>query len=342
MPSRDIYAFTKFVTSDAALQELPFAYYFDGTAGVVDLWTPPVNNRGRSIEVLYLGFSEELTPENGRLHLQGMLELASPLSNKTISNWLAVADVREARDAEALYRYTRKTDDPTFVSGPYEYRTWKPSVGQGKRTDWDGVAEFVDEMAKNHKSEYEISNAVSLSYPRIFICNSSGITKLILTALARYPHKKPELTALRPFQNHLMQIFQTEPDDRTIHWVYDNEGGAGKSRFAAHLADHHGALILEGKKNDAAYLFQGQRIVVFDLARTQEDSCKGLYQLAENIKNGRVHSGKYVPVNKISSGSHVVFFANFPPPEGTFSNDRMQTIDLSTWVPPEPGAFDFA
>lgn len=330
MPSRDIYAFTKHLRSPEAVQGLPFAYYIQDGQGVVDLWELPVNNRGRSIEVLYLGFSEELTPTSGSLHLQGMLELASPLSHKTISEWLDTADIENAVDPDALYKYTRKTSDPTFISGPYNYKTYKPLyAGQGKRTDWDNLAEFIDDMAKKHATEYQISNAVSLSYPRIFICNSSGVTKLILTAIARYPHKKPELTELRPFQRHLMQVFESEPDDRTIHWVYDKKGGAGKSRFAAHLRDYHNALILEGKKNDAAYLFQGQPIVVFDLARTQEDSCKGLYQLAENIKNGHVHSGKYVPVNKTSAGSHVVFFANFPPPEGTFSEDRVNLIDLS-------------
>jgi len=332
MPSRNIYSFTAWPMGRPGLDELPFAYYLHENIGVVDIWEHPVNNRGRTVKVVFLGFSEELTPSNGKLHLQGMLELESPLSHKSIASWIGTADVDDARNPDALFDYTRKVNDPTFLSGPYDYGVYKPLYsGQGKRTDWDGLADFVDGMAKERKSEWEISNAVSLSYPRIFICNSSGVTKLILTAMARYPHKKPELTELRPFQAHLMQVFASEPDDRTIHWVYDKKGNAGKSRFAAHLADYHNALILEGKKNDAAYLFQGQPIVIFDLARTQEDSCKGLYQLAENIKNGRVHSGKYVPVNKTTAGSHVVFFANFPPPEGTFSEDRIKLLDLETF-----------
>lgn len=351
MPRRFVYSFMQYITTaptdvdwddqmEQDLNSLPFAYYWDSTKckGVVELFEEPRTTRNTICKVLYLGFSEELTPTSGALHLQGMFELDKDTTLPNLKRWLSMdANIQKAIDPDALFKYTRKTDDPTFLSGPYEYKTYRPfNEGQGKRTDIHSAYERIQELAAMGWTERAILLDITRQFPGIGIRYPGGIEKTISLEVEAHAYKTSKLTVFRPFQQYLIDKFTQPADDRTIIWVYDAIGGAGKSRLAAHVRDHMGGIVLAGKKNDVAYVYQGEPIVIFDLSRTQEDNCKGLFSTAEDMKNGALFSGKYTSKIKRFKPPHVCFFANFQCPPGSFSADRLLEMDLATWQPPTP------
>lgn len=134
----------------------------------------------------------------------------------------------------------------------------------------------------------------------------------------------------RPWQATVLTLVSSPADDRSVIWVYDPEGKAGKSRLAYHLCCQHSAVILEGKLADMCYAYNKEPIAVFDISRAAADHSDHLYSMAEKLKNGFFLSTKYESRTKYFKPPHVVFFANKKPDEGKWSKDRVKLIDLST------------
>lgn len=144
---------------------------------------------------------------------------------------------------------------------------------------------------------------------------------------------------LRPWQQTLVDTVSEDPHPRQILWLWEREGNVGKSWMANYLGAVHGALVLTtGRKLDLAYIYakEQSRIVIFDLARTQEPgegrehSLDSLYSLAEDLKNGRVVSTKYDSRAVFFRPPHVIFLANFEPDRTKWSADRYRVIHIAS------------
>ena len=126
---------------------------------------------------------------------------------------------------------------------------------------------------------------------------------------------------LRPFQQDIVDIANGPADRRTIHWIYESEGNAGKSILAEYLHIFKGAIVTGGSPSDMRYaITRWQNIVGFypaiiivDLARSDNftlASAKGL----ESIKNGLFFSCKYESgMTHSLHKSHIFVFANKDP-----------------------------
>jgi len=129
------------------------------------------------------------------------------------------------------------------------------------------------------------------------------------------------------WQQTLIDFFEPEADNRTVHWVYDHKGGNGKSDLTNWLLAHKNAFLVDnGKLADIAYAYDNQPIVVFDLARDTEDYCP--YRAMEAFKNGRMFSSKYTSCLKQFKPPHVIVFANYRPDTSKLSEDRWDIIEL--------------
>lgn len=127
----------------------------------------------------------------------------------------------------------------------------------------------------------------------------------------------------------LLLILNEEPDDRTIHWIWESKGMTGKTTFCKFLSHYHGAIPLEGKKNDILYCaaeFESD-LYVWDLERSMEDFVS--YGALEKIKNGYYMCAKYESKPIIRPCPHILVFANFPPDEDKLSKDRWNIINLN-------------
>ena len=62
---------------------------------------------------------------------------------------------------------------------------------------------------------------------------------------------KLELPELYDWEKYVIEIIDKEPNDRHIHWVWEEYGNAGKTTFAKWIFLHYeGALLLSGKADN--------------------------------------------------------------------------------------------
>jgi len=113
-------------------------------------------------------------------------------------------------------------------------------------------------------------------------------------------------------------------NDRSIFWVHDAKGGAGKSTLARYLMDK-GYIQLDGKVCDMAYMFDATaKGVIFDVARTKADTMDHIYQFAEKVKDGYIVSSKYESRGIKFPSKTVIIFSNFAPDHSKWSHDRLK------------------
>ena len=141
---------------------------------------------------------------------------------------------------------------------------------------------------------------------------------------------------LRPFQKDILDIAKSEPCDRTLYWIYEEQGNTGKTVLAEYLHIFHGAIITGGSCEDMKHAVSRWQeitgknpvVIIVDLARSDRfdiSSAKGI----ESIKNGLFFSGKYesAMVHAVDK-PHVFVFANVKPDRMLFSSDRWQIYQI--------------
>lgn len=149
-----------------------------------------------------------------------------------------------------------------------------------------------------------------------------------------FPKPIKVIKELRPWQKQLEDRLLEEPDDRTIHWVWETKGGVGKSSFCKYMVVKHQALYCAGGKvSDIMNLvfncnMDETSIVIFDIPRANAGNVS--YAALESIKNGLVCNTKYETGVKVFNSPHIVCFANFEPSDmSKLSADRWNIIDLN-------------
>lgn len=131
----------------------------------------------------------------------------------------------------------------------------------------------------------------------------------------------------RPWQANYIKEISEEPDDRTIVWVADYEGGMGKTSLAKYLVIKHKALVVSGKATDIKYAvmkhiekFGSLDIVCFLFPRTVENYIS--YDAIESLKDGLFFSAKYESGMCVFAPPHVLCLANFEPDRSALTKDR--------------------
>lgn len=131
---------------------------------------------------------------------------------------------------------------------------------------------------------------------------------------------------LYEWQNELVEEIELTPDQRSIVWYVDRDGGNGKTAMLKHLTHFHGAAWTRGgTTGDIAFamapMLNSTRICIIDYARgTNPEEIN--YEVIENLKDGIMTSNKYKSTNLNFERKHVIVFANFEPDFSKLSNDR--------------------
>lgn len=282
-------------------------------------------------DLRYAIWQLENCPTTGRPHIQLYAEFHNTITRVRLLRLWPGAHAEKANgnrnDCKAYCSKTATRDD-NDDSGPHEFGDWSAG-GQGARTD---IQEAVETLKQGGMKR------LLNECPVAFIKYPNGFRQL---AEHLENANKPSDAAFepRPWQKKVLDLLVPEPDDRTIIWVTDVQGNRGKSRLARHLVLEHGAVLLAGRVVDMMYLYNKERIVIFDITRAAADCTNHLYSMAEFLKNGMFTSTKYQPVQKIFAPPHVVFFANFSWDREKWSNDRVKEIDLDQVDRPQPTDF---
>lgn len=137
------------------------------------------------------------------------------------------------------------------------------------------------------------------------------------------------------FQRRIVDMVQGPPDDRSIHWYWEADGGKGKTALAKYLLHHHGALYVAGKAADIAQglvsyaeSHQGEapRIVMVDIPRSNLDFIS--YGGIEKLKDGLLFTTKYKSQQLQFPHPWLLCFANEPPKYEKLSMDRWKVTEL--------------
>lgn len=117
---------------------------------------------------------------------------------------------------------------------------------------------------------------------------------------------------------------------RTIWWIHDEDGGAGKSIFIRHLfcsIARKNMIVSSGNMNDTACAIAnhieetkgGPSIVAFSYPR----ACSTFaYSAMEQVKDGLFFSGKYVSQTLCFFPPFVIVFSNAVPDQSKLTPDR--------------------
>lgn len=270
----------------------------------------------------YAVYQLEACPGTGRPHIQGYAEFHKQVTTAMLRELIggSVHLERSVKSRSANRDYCTKED--TRLMEPEEFGEWTET--QGKRNDLNAAIECM--------MEYDFDTMIA-EHPAVFVRSGRGLRELYCRL--RPTEISDEHLNLRPWQASVVAAVAGQPDDRTIFWVTDPVGGAGKSRLARHLVAEHGGLVLSGKLADMAYILAGAlesarkpRIAVFDISRAQAEHVQHLYSMAEMIKNGLVVSNKYESRQLVFDPLHVVFFSNQSWDRTKFSHDRVKEMNI--------------
>lgn len=162
-----------------------------------------------------------------------------------------------------------------------------------------------------------------MQYTRVLLNQTCKRTALE-SRIAKFEGWQP-----RQWQQIVIDLAKEEPNGRRVYWIWDVVGGKGKSVMADYLACfHQAAIFTHGKLDDIAHAYNYERVVIFDLSRTQADKIDHIYMCIEHFKDGRMFSPKYDSTLKQFDVPHVFVFANFEPDTSKLSADRWLITEL--------------
>lgn len=282
--------------------------------------------------ITYIVYGRETAPTTGTAHLQGYLQSNQKMKDRFHKKFDIYVTPQE-RSAKAAADYCKKEGD-FFEAGVFdESIKGTKEKKQGKRTDIDEVKQAIergesyDDICMTH---FETASKINR-----FI--KERIQARDTTKELNSLREELQSCSLRRWQQALVDVVMEAPNPRVIHWIWEATGNTGKSWMTKYLAAMFNACIMTvGKKQDMAFLYSKNpsKVVVFDLSRTsapgegREHFLDGAYSLAEDLKNGMVTSYKYDSTNVLTTGCHVIFFANFAPDMTKWSQDRYNVIEL--------------
>lgn len=147
-----------------------------------------------------------------------------------------------------------------------------------------------------------------------------------------YPEPIKTITELRPWQQEIDNIVTEEPDERTVHWYWDTQGGTGKTALAKYLCIKRKAMYVNGKSSDILYAATADtktKIYIVNIARDDEHPP---YKALETLKDGIWFSGKYESKMVVRNPPHVIVFANYEPDICKLSQDRWHIVNITNAI----------
>lgn len=286
---------------------------------------------------MVIGF--EICPTTGTPHLHIVMQLKT---QARLSTLLAIVNPR-VMDAKFPLRITDPYH-PKFVvdyckKGELSKAQWDQDGNKaehfGLNADFWEVGKFVPSGTRTDL--LKLVDAINAAPTFRHVLRNEEVADTLARHLTYaksvYDAKKPppiDDFQPRPWQQNLLSKLLEKPDNRTIFWVCDPKGGAGKTTFATYLVRNHDAIILAGKAQDMFYAYDYEPIIIIDIPRA--DTLEYInYGAIEKLKDGVFFSGKYHSALKLrEQAAHVVVFSNEEPDKSKWTSDRLSLIHVSS------------
>jgi len=258
-------------------------------------------------QMRYLVYSKEQGQgENGYVHWQGFLQLHKKRSLRVVNRDIFKTDKVHTASAikpRAAADYCKKQDG-TFLEGPYEYGEMQDEEDGGQYgVDFGGAAAKI--QAK--RSWSDVMNDEELHHI------TSKFMRWSYEVFLAKPTAPINYGDLRMWQSELLMKLTQPADDNTVIWVYDPQGGKGKSFLTRLLVRNFGACFIDAGIRDASVAYDYEDIVVFDIAREEGAEDTIPYKTMERLKDGYMFVAKYQSGTKVFDPPIVCVFANVRP-----------------------------
>ena len=207
-------------------------------------------------------------------------------------------------------------------------------VGEEGTPHLQGYVEFGKQLSLNQLKK--INNRMHIEkcrgnreQNRKYCCKEGNFVSTLPVPLNERLLNKYSDVIWKDWQSRIIEIISREPDNRTVHWFYEESGNVGKSFLCKYLYLKHDALICSGKKDDVFNQVkiwldsqdeESPPLVICDIPRSGYDFVN--YGVLEKLKDGLLYSGKYEGGVCALDNMHVVCFANEAPLSGQMSHDR--------------------
>lgn len=297
-------------------------------------WCFTINNYSCVYEPLefvpedaFVVWQAECGEEKNTPHLQGYIEFNNQKRLGEVKKLHAKAHWEPRRGTqEQAINYASKVDDPTYVEGPWCYGEQK---SQGQRNDLAGLRD----MMKNGATMEEVKNENFDLYCRAKHALDEEYN-LIQSKRAKAERlRNYDGVQWKEWQQEILNIVNSTPDKRKIHWYYETTGNVGKSFLTNYLlCDKNAFVVKGGRVQDIQYAYNHEPVIVLDLARTKAEQMDHLYEVMEQFKDGSFLSTKYQSVMKMFSVPHVIVFSNFYPDESKLSADRWDIHNIENYA----------
>lgn len=200
-------------------------------------------------------------------------------------------------------------------------------VGESGTPHLQGYVEFIKKCRPSSLFDHEIWWSKSRGSRQENFDYCTGSDELVYCKGMPKPIKV--IDPNYPWEKDILDIIKEEPDDRSIHWYWDDIGGAGKTSFCKYLVVKHKAIILGGKSADMRNAIveykkengETPSLIIINIPRSFNSDYLS-YEGIENIKDMVFYSGKYEGGMICGNCPHVIVFSNEPPQKDKMSMDR--------------------
>lgn len=288
--------------------------------------------------IKYLVYQGEYT-KDGKKHIQGFIQFTAKKRMEQIKklfgdNTLHIEPMKGTPLQASNYckKVEKDGEKQEIFFKHIEYGELENTIS-GTRTDLIALkdkiiaGEKLNNILRNSEDNKEINNILKYNRPLKALQDEIQMEIVKQELLEDYEDMKPN-----KLQRYILDIIEQKPDDRKIYWVYDNIGKSGKSYIAKYIQlTKETYYITGGKQNDILYGYDGQPIIIIDLARTYADNLDHIYTIIENFKNGQYLSTKYETKQKLFKIPHIIVMANFKPDTSKLSQDRWNILDVEDY-----------
>lgn len=264
----------------------------------------------------FLIYQKEKGETRGTKHYQMYLEVKKTVRFAAIKKYFPTAHIEKRRGSQnQAIAYCQKQD--SAIGTPVTFG--KPAI-QGAREDLKELRLALDK----HDTWVQCVRDENI-HPQL--------AKYGSFAKEYFNAKKSKRDGLRRFhrwQEDLLEVINSEPNNRQILWYVDTEGGKGKSEMTKELITQHDAIVLGGRGVTDLYLYaqSKNKIAIWDLPRDKQ--MQEPYDAIEKIKDGYFTSTFRNPMFcQRDFPAHVIIFANYRPDESKLSADRWKIIELT-------------
>lgn len=269
--------------------------------------------------------------KSGKIHLQAYLGAKAQIHGTKITSLLPSVAFKPAKEWQ--------NDKANIAARMYEYCTkddTRISAGSLILGDPPKRVDNKENGIRGRKMQLErYAAAINFAKDGQFDSIDADIHLRYYATLKRIhvEHKRQELLPF-PYPIRLWQSYVTRsisnPDDRKVTWVYDSDGGSGKSTFAKWLSTSPETFYIDGgKKEEILFLIKEEhKTLLIDIPRSGKDFVP--YGLIETFKNGIWTTNKYEG-NRVArkDPGAVCVLANFWPDVTKLSKDRWDIIEIS-------------